>query len=253
MKSCAACYLMARYKKLVVDNPMEPKSKAAIRALVADDDEVFLEILAETVQNAGAEVKLAHDGLEALERVSTEDFDILITDLNMPRMDGLSLLKQVRRICPHMLSIMITGFGSLESAVEALRLGAYDYIQKPFVVEQVAVTIRNAIERVEIFKERAALLKKVEYLHKKLCLSEGKRYPEEEVNDKSGHLIGGPFVLDPGDYRRGTFLETPEGSPNRAIAALEALKTLKRDGMITETDLDRLKQVIIKGIESSGL
>lgn len=237
----------------MVNKSMELQPKAAIKVLVADDDEVFLEILAETVQNAGAEVKLAHDGLDALALVSAEDFDILITDLNMPRMDGLTLLKQVRRICPQTLSIMITGFGSLESAVEALRLGAYDYIQKPFMVEQVAVTIRNAIERVEIFKEKAALLTKIEELHKRLCMIEGKNYPEYEMYDKSGHLLDGPFVLEPGSYRRGTFLERPEGSPNRTIAALETLKTLKMEGVITASDLNRLKQVIIKGIESSGL
>ena len=136
-----------------------------MRALVADDDEIFQEILAETVEETGAEVALAPDGLAALEQLSAGDFDILITDLNMPRMDGLTLLKQVRILYPHILCILITGFGSLESAIQALRLGAYDYIQKPFMVEQVAVTIRNAVDRVKTYKERAALLMEIDNLH----------------------------------------------------------------------------------------
>lgn len=219
----------------------------SIRVLVADDDEVFLEILAEAVQGAGANAMLAPDGLAALERLSESDFDILITDLNMPRMDGLTLLRQTRVLYPEILCIMITGFGSLESAIEALRLGAYDYIQKPFMVEQVSVTIRNAVERVVVFKERSALLKKIEILHKRLCLLEGKRYPEYEIYDSTGNLVGGPLILD---FRSDTFLQEPLGNPNRALAALEAFKGLWRDGAITEADFERLRKAIMKRIES---
>ncbi len=175
---------------------MTPKSETAVRVLVADDDEIFLEILAETVEEAGAEVELAPDGLAALEQLSAGDFDILISDLNMPRMDGLTLLRQVRTLYPHILSILITGFGSLESAIQALRLGAYDYIQKPFMVEQVAVTIRNAVDRVKTYKERADLLLEIENLHSKICSLEGKRYSECKVYDSSGNLMSGPLLAD---------------------------------------------------------
>jgi CheY-like chemotaxis protein len=216
-----------------------------IRALVVDDDEIFLEILAETVQQAGAEVELAPDGLTALERLAAGDFDILISDLNMPRLDGLSLLKQVRTLYPNILGILITGFGSLESAIEALRLGVYDYIQKPFMVGEVAITIRNAVERVKSFKEKAALLEKIEELHEKLCLLEGKNSRNSEFYDR----MGVPFLLDHPGSRHDTFLEPPLGNPTRAIAALEALKGLKREGIITDFELERLKQVIIRKIE----
>lgn len=237
----------------MVNKDMMPRPETAARVLVADDDEVFQEILAETVEEAGAEVELAPDGLAALERLASADFDILISDLNMPRMDGLSLLRQVRTLYPHILSILVTGFGSLESAIEALRLGAYDYIQKPFMVEQVAVTVRNAIERVRSIKEKKALLARIEELHKKLCLLEGKEYPGHEIYDTSGNLIRMPFPAGARSFRPETFLETPEGNPNRAIAALENLKNLKREGVITESELERLKLVIIKRIESGRL
>ncbi len=148
---------------------MMEKHETVVRVLVADDDEVFLEILAETVEQADAAVELAPDGLAALEQLSAGDFDLLISDLNMPRMDGLTLLRQVRTFYPHILCILITGFGSLESAIQALRLGAYDYIQKPFMMEQVGVTIRNAVDRVKAFKERAGLLLEIEKLQRKVC------------------------------------------------------------------------------------
>jgi len=154
---------------------------------LADDDEIFLEILAETVEEAGGEVGLASDGVAALKQLSAGDFDILISDLNMPRMDGLTLLRQVRALYPHILSILITGFGSLESAIQALRLGAYDYIQKPFMVEHVSTTIRNAVDRVKTYKERAELLLEIEILHSKICSLEGKQHSKAKVYDSSGN------------------------------------------------------------------
>ncbi len=213
----------------------------------------FFEILAETVEEAGAAVELAPDGLAAIEQLSAGDFDILISDLNMPRMDGLTLLRQVRALYPHILSILITGFGSLESAIQALRLGAYDYIQKPFMVEQVAVTIRNAVERVRGYKERAALLLEIENLHNKICSLEGKHYSESKVYDSSGNLISGPLLASLPAFRPDAFLEKPQGNPNRAIAALEALKGLKRDGIISDSELHRLTQLIVNKIESGRL
>jgi len=232
---------------------MTSKPETAVRVLAADDDEIFLEILAETVEEAGAAIELAPDGLAALEQLSLCDFDILISDLNMPRMDGLTLLRQVRALYPHILSILITGFGSLESAIQALRLGAYDYIQKPFMVEQVAVTIRNAVDRVKTYKERAELLLQIENLHKKICFLEGKHYSESKVYDSSGNLISGPLLDSLTAFRPDAFLEKPQGNPNQAIVALEALKSLKRDGVISDSELHKLKQLIINRIESGRL
>jgi CheY-like chemotaxis protein len=214
---------------------MTSQSETAVRVLVADDDEIFLEILA------------------ALEKLPAGDFDILISDLNMPRMDGLTLLRQVRAIYPHTLCILITGFGSLESAIQALRLGAYDYIQKPFMVEQVAVTIRNAVDRVRTYKERGTLLREIEDLHRKIHSLEGKRYSECKVFDSSGNLISGPLLGDVAGSRPDAFLEKPQGNPNRAIVSLEALKGLRRDGIISDSELHRLKQLIINKIESGRL
>lgn len=230
---------------------MGSELEKVIRVLVADDDEVFLEILAETVESEGASVVSAPDGFAALEHLAAANFEILITDLNMPRMDGLTLLRHVRASYPHILSILVTGFGSLESAVEALRLGVYDYIQKPFMVEQVAVTIRNAIERVRIFGEKLVLLEKIETLNKKLYLLEGQCDPDPGIPGHAGLLSRRPLVPDPGNFRSDTFLERPEGNPNKAIVALETLKSLKRDGVISELELERLKRVIIEKVESA--
>ncbi|MCL5406378.1 MAG: response regulator [Deltaproteobacteria bacterium] len=232
---------------------MMEKHETVVRVLVADDDEVFLEILAETVEQADAVVELASDGLAALEQLSAGDFDILISDLNMPRMDGLTLFRQVRTFYPHILCILITGFGSLESAIQALRLGAYDYIQKPFMMEQVGVTIRNAVDRVKAYKERAGLLLEIENLQRKICSLEGRQYNGGGDYNNPGISMGGSFQADLSRFRPDAFLEKPQGNPNRAIAALEALKGLKRDGIITDSELHRLKKLIVSRIESGRL
>jgi CheY-like chemotaxis protein len=229
------------------------KHDTVVRVVVADDDEVFLEILAETVEQADAAVELAPDGLAALEQLSAGDFDILISDLNMPRMDGLTLLRQVRTFYPHILCILITGFGSLESAIQALRLGAYDYIQKPFMMEQVGVTIRNAVDRVKAYKERAGLLLEIEKLQRKICSLEGRQYcGDGGYNDPAG-LVGSTLRTEMLRLRPDAFLEKPQGNPNRAITALEALKGLKREGIISDSELDRLKKLIVSRIESGRL
>jgi len=175
-------------------------------------------------------------------------------------MDGLTLLRQVRALYSHILCILITGFGSLESAIQALRLGAYDYIQKPFMVEQVGVTIRNAVDRVKAYKETAELLKEkadllveIENLHRKICSLEGKRYSGSNIYGSSGSRLGASQLTTLSGFRPDAFLGEPQGNPNRAITALEALKGLKRDGIISDSELDKLKQLIISRIESGRL
>jgi CheY-like chemotaxis protein len=236
----------------VTDKSLESTPLPDPKVLVADDDEIFLEILTDAVKDAGARAETARDGLEALQRLADSAFDILITDLNMPHMDGLALLREVRTQYPHMLCILITGFGSLESAIEALRLGVYDYIQKPFMTERVSVIIRNALERVKVFKENALLLEKIEILHKKLCLMEGKRYPAHEVYSSSGQLIKGPLFPDGTFLRQDAFLENPAGNPSRTLAALEILRSLRQDSIITDSELNRIRLAILKRTESDG-
>ena len=216
--------------------------------LVADDDGLLREMIREAAELAGAETESARDGADAVEKLAACPFDILVSDLNMPRMDGLELLRHVRAAYPHLLSIIVTGFGSLETAVEAIRLGAYDYIQKPFKLEELGVTIRNAIEKVRIQKENAALIDQMAKLHNRLLSIAGKRAPEHEVYDTSGRLIAGPLYSD---YYTQSYalLETPDGSPNRTLTALDVLKGLCREGAISAPELDRLKAMILGRID----
>jgi two-component system response regulator AtoC len=101
------------------------------RILVADDEPGLRAFVAEALQDDGHVVAQATDGAEAARLLARESFDLLITDLKMPRLDGMALLRQMRVEQPELEVIMLTAFGSVDSAVEAMKLGAFDYLQKP--------------------------------------------------------------------------------------------------------------------------
>ena len=101
------------------------------RILVVDDEQGLRAFVAEALEDDGHRVAQAADGLEAARRLAGESFDLLITDLKMPRLDGMGLLRQVRAEQPELEVIVLTAFGTVDSAVEAMKLGAFDYLQKP--------------------------------------------------------------------------------------------------------------------------
>ncbi len=229
---------------------MEP----TIRILIVDDDEVCREILKDAVEDVSAEVALAADGREALARLAEHPFDVLITDLNMPDIDGLTLLRQARERYPQILTIIITGYGSLESAVEAIRQGAYDYIQKPFRIDEIAIATRNAVDKVRILQERARLLEELERAYRRLRIL--------DVNDTGGGATqgtasagdpgGSPCVLLSRHLVPLSLLESRPTDSGRIISELERLKDLRREGMLDDAEFERLKRLIFARMESSA-
>ena len=116
------------------------------KILVAEDERNLREGIAEAFRDAGHEVVEAADGEQALEEVRAQLFDLVITDYRMPGMDGLELVRRIRMVNDQVAVIMITAYGTVEGAVEAMRLGAYDYIQKPFQLEELELKAERALE-----------------------------------------------------------------------------------------------------------
>ncbi len=108
-----------------------------MRLLVVDDDAVFREELSTLLSDWGHQVEAVSSGAKAIEALETTEFDVIFSDVRMPRMNGIELLRQVRERWPRVYVIMITGFGTIEAAVEAMKLGAFDYVRKPFRSEAV--------------------------------------------------------------------------------------------------------------------
>jgi len=129
------------------------------RILVVDDERSMRELLTIVLRREGHRVFVAEHGDEAMAVLEREPIDVLISDIRMPGMSGVDLLRAAKRHDPDIVGIMVTAFASTETAVEALRLGAYDYITKPFDVEALKAKVRNALER-RVLRQENVLLKR---------------------------------------------------------------------------------------------
>ena len=128
------------------------------RILIADDQEMMRDSLAEILTRARHEVVAAGDGAAAVERLQApQRFDLLITDLRMPKLDGLALLTEARRLRPDLPVIVMTAYASIETAVNAMKSGAFDYIQKPFEADAVKILVERTLEHSRLKLENAAL------------------------------------------------------------------------------------------------
>jgi len=130
--------------------------------LIVDDEQTIRDALKMVLDEEGYHTQTAADGKEALDLINKADFDIVITDLKMPEIDGMTLTRQCQQLCPQTSIIIITAHGSLESAIEALRIGAYDYILKPFDFDDVLYKIKRLIRQKELVLENQALRQEVE-------------------------------------------------------------------------------------------
>src|ERR1700691_1269110 len=133
-------YNFTKSKKKERGTPMKA------RILVVDDEESIREFLDIMLKKEGYDVTLAEDGKRAQECLKKKTFDMVISDLQMPNDTGIELLKYVKDMNPDIVFMIITAFGTTETAVEAMKLGAYDYITKPFKIDEVRILINNALK-----------------------------------------------------------------------------------------------------------
>ncbi len=131
--------------------------KIPTRVLVVDDEQDFTEMLSLRLQEAGERVETAFNGqqcLEVLEKKGSNGVDVVILDIKMPGMDGIQVLKEIKKRFPLVEVIMLTGHGTTETAVEGMKLGAYDYLLKPADFEELAQKLEGARQRKEEQEER---------------------------------------------------------------------------------------------------
>ena len=124
------------------------------KILLADDEKTTREILARSLIAHGFDIETASNGFEALEKIQTEPFDLLITDLLMPNMTGTELIEKARQLLPDLVAIVITAHATLETAVKALQQGAYDYITKPFEPEFIIPVIERGLEKSRLRRKK---------------------------------------------------------------------------------------------------
>ncbi len=117
-----------------------------IRVLVVDDERFIREVLADFLGMEGYVVRTAEDGAAAVREISQNGYHVIITDLKMPNMGGLDLLREIKLRSPDAVTLVMTGFGTVETAIDAMKCGAFDYVLKPFKVEQVLTLVRQGLQ-----------------------------------------------------------------------------------------------------------
>src|SRR5262245_25657031 len=143
----------------VTENEAAPAAADArtARILVVDDEQSMRELLAIVLRREGYEVLLADNGHSAVELIEHEPVDVLISDINMPDMSGVEVLRAAKKLDQDILGIMITAFASTETAIEAMRLGACDYLSKPFDIDLLKMKVREKIENRQLRQENLLL------------------------------------------------------------------------------------------------
>lgn len=130
--------------------------------LIVDDEVAILNSLGQILEDEGYQVQTAKSGVEALKIAATDPPDLMMLDIWMPEMDGLETLKRLREVTPHIQVMMMSGHGSIDTAVRAIKLGAYDYIEKPLSLENVTLRVRHALDQHRLERENLTLRTKVE-------------------------------------------------------------------------------------------
>src|SRR3954469_8502757 len=206
------------------------------RILVVDDEKVIRDMLADFLGMEGYVVRTAEDGTSALGELEKGHYDLVISDLKMPRMGGIQLLDAIGKTAPDALTVIMTGFGTVETAIDAMKRGAYDYVLKPFKLDEVVHVVQRGIEKQRMaaenlrLREALSLYKVSEAIAASLSLDQ----VLETVADSCVHEVRGDLVstwLDDGEggYFERQNLKAPsmqdEGSvghldPNRIIEHL---------------------------------
>ena len=148
-------------------------NKQDFKILVADDDDIARDVIAALLSREGYSVVPAHDGLEAINRLRMEDIQLVITDLMMPGADGIEVLKYSVRNSPDIAVVILTAYGTLDTTLEAIKEGAYDYVTKPFKSQEIAILAERAFRRAQLISDNRELKKNLRDTYRDLELLKG--------------------------------------------------------------------------------
>ena len=171
--------------------------------LFVDDDQTILNLVEEYLAAFDYRVSIADSGLKALELIKDQDFDVVFTDFKMPDIDGLELLAMIKEYRPATEVIIVTGHGTMESAIQAMKFGSYDYIQKPFKLDVLRIVINKLFEEKRLKRENIVLRKRLKERHKYDQLV-GISLKMQEIYEQTDHMSSGsPNVLIQGESGTG--------------------------------------------------
>ena len=178
------------------------------RILIVDDEESFRHMLSVILVKEGYEVDTSSNGEEGLQKASASPFDQILCDIRMPRMDGLVFLREIKKTGAETTVIMMSAYGTVDTAIEAMKLGAYDYISKPFKPDEIILTLRKSEEREQLRRENQLLRKEV-----------GKEYSFENIVSKNEKMQKMFDVIRKVSQYKSTVLITGESGTGKELVA----------------------------------
>jgi CheY-like chemotaxis protein len=225
-----------------------PHPHDSIQILIAEDDDSLREILRNVLQNPQRVIQLSKNGEEAIQTLKKSPFDVVITDLMMSGADGLQVLEEAKKCHPESIVIIMTGYASLDTAIRAIRGGAYDYIRKPFKIEELDIVVRNACEKIFLLRENKRLLQRLQE-----TMAEMKNL-RKTWDENMTNMFASPLMpLDQSLSEMDVILKQippdydlkKKDSREKAIQDLEKLIRLKREGSIDEQEFFLFKKILV--------
>lgn len=203
------------------------------KILIIDDERSIRNAIREILEYEKFEVDEAEDGLSGVVKVKGGKFDVILCDIKMPKMDGSEVLDRILLLAPDVPVVMISGHGDIETAVELLKRGAYDYIPKPLDLNRLLVSVRNALERTEIVAETKKLRKKVSKSHEMIGDSEGIKRVKDMIEK-----------VAPTDAR--VLITGPNGTGKELVARAIHEKSNRADGPLVEVNCAAIPSELIE-------
>jgi DNA-binding NtrC family response regulator len=220
---------------------MHETTNQQINILIVDDETSVADILKDCISDTERSVDVCYNGLDGIEHIEKNRYDLIIVDLVMPKIGGMEVLKYAKKENPDVLVIIITGHASLETAITAVKEGAYDYIRKPCKLEEIRIVVDNAIEKIRLYRENKKLLKQIQDTYSELMLLKQEKKTDKKMSSINFFSSNMPSLH---------YLYNNSSSPNNTVEKLQALATLKEKGNLTENEFRSFKQNLLKIIDS---
>ena len=214
-------------------------TKQQVNILIVDDEKDVADILKDCISDEERSIDVCYDGLDGIDHIQRNSYDLVIVDLVMPKVGGLDVLKYAKIANPDVLVVIITGYASLETAIMAVREGAYDYIRKPCKLEEIKIVVDNAIDKIKLFRENKELLKEIKDAYHELMLLKNEKKADKKISSINFFSSNMPSLH---------YLYNNNSAPNSTIDKLQTLTSLKERGGLTESEYKTFKHNLLKMI-----
>jgi DNA-binding NtrC family response regulator len=224
-----------------------------LKILIVDDDKKLLSSLKAILAGENNNITICNDGQKAIQLCQNEKYDLIITDLMMPGANGLEVFKESRKIEPDTLVVLITGFASLETAVQAIREGAYDYITKPFKLDEIRIIVNNAREKIRLIRENKKLINELQQAYEQLNMMKKLMSVDSSINTNAQEAPVEEKEVRPiiaGSMLPFYYSNKLKKSDSPVLSDLERISVLKEKGFLTGEEFDLCKSKLLMNMKS---